>query len=586
MPYMLNKDVSFKYLMSLLKAGNSQFKKLKIALLADCASQHFKKALVGAGVANNLNLEVWEAEYDALESYVYDTSSELYTNEFDYIFIFQSPLKLYTKYSREELKEGFASNKVQFLQNILASIKERTKAKVLLTNFAEIDDAVFGNYANKTTRSFLYQVRKLNLAIMEIACSEKNLFVVDVNKLVSSKGFEQAFDPKLYIHADLVFNLDFLALIAINTAKMVAAIQGSFKKCVILDLDNTLWGGIIGDDGLENIQIGDLGLGKAFTNLQIWLRNLKERGIILAVSSKNNESIAKEAFEKHPGMVLRLEDISVFAANWETKVDNILFIQSILNIGFDSMVFLDDNPFERNIVRQNIPDITVPELPEDPAEYLPFLQSLNLFETASFSGEDSVRTKQYQEEAGRVALQKRFNSEAEYLESLNMVATAEPVNNFTCPRVAQLSQRSNQFNLRTIRYTEDDIARIMAAPNHYTLAVSLIDSYGDYGLISAVILERISAEEIFIDTWIMSCRVLKRGVESYVLNRIVEIAKENGFKFIIGEYIATAKNGLVKDHFKQLGFEQMGDTNKWRLDVDSFKNIPTFIKNANSYVID
>jgi FkbH-like protein len=239
---------------------------------------------------------------------------------------------------------------------------------------------------------------------------------------------------------------------------------GKFKKCVVLDLDNTVWGGIIGDDGLENIQVGSLGIGKAFTEFQYWVKKLKNRGVIVAVCSKNTESVAKEPFEKHPDMVLKLDDIAVFIANWENKVDNIRKIQQILNIGFDSMVFLDDNPFERNMVRENIPGLLVPELPEDPAEYLEYLYTLDLFETVSYTDNDAERTRQYQIEAQRITLFEKFTNEDDFLESLNMVSVVESFSKFNIPRVAQLSQRSNQFNLRTIRYTEADLEHIAASP--------------------------------------------------------------------------------------------------------------------------
>ena len=237
-------------------------------------------------------------------------------------------------------------------------------------------------------------------------------------------------------------------------------------------MDNTTWGGIIGDDGIEKIQIGTLGLGKAFTELQLWAKNLKERGIILAVCSKNTDHIAKEPFEKHPDMILRLEDIAVFVANWENKADNIRYIQSVLNIGFDSMVFLDDNPFERNLVRQELPEVTVPELPKDPAEYITYLQQFNLFETVSYSKLDSDRTSKYQEEAKRVGMKKSFASVDDYLGNLNMLAIAASFDDFNVPRIAQLTQRSNQFNLRTIRYTEKDVRDIMASDKHYSMSVS------------------------------------------------------------------------------------------------------------------
>jgi FkbH-like protein len=349
------------------------------------------------------------------------------------------------------------------------------------------------------------------------------------------------------------------------------------KKCVILDLDNTLWGGIIGDDGMENIQIGELGIGKAFTNLQMWLKQLKQRGIILAVCSKNDETIVREPFEKHPDMILKLSDIAVFVANWDNKVQNINYIQSILNIGFDSMVFLDDNPFERNMVKTHIPYITVPDLPEDPSEYLTYLRSCNLFETASFTPEDEQRTQQYQEEAQRAVVQKQCINEDEFLLSLNMHSVVKPFDKFSIPRVSQLTQRSNQFNLRTIRYTEEEISAIADSDEHITLDFTLEDKYGDYGLISIIILKK-QSDALFIDTWIMSCRVLKRGMEKFVLNQIAQQASKIGVKKIIGEYLPTAKNGLVKGHYNELGFTKCdGEDNLWILNLESYSDYSTFI---------
>jgi FkbH-like protein len=354
------------------------------------------------------------------------------------------------------------------------------------------------------------------------------------------------------------------------------AFQGLFKKCVILDLDNTVWGGIIGDDGIENIQIGQLGIGKAFTEFQRWLKKLRQRGIILAVCSKNTESVAKEPFEKHPEMVLRLSDIAVFMANWDNKADNIRKIQKILNIGFDSMVFLDDNPFERNVVQRNLPQITVPELPEDPALYLDYLYSLNLFETVSHSGEDVKRTEQYQKEAERTVFKESFTNEDDFLKNLDMVSETKPFASFTIPRVAQLSQRSNQFNLRTVRYTEEDMKRIAQSEKYLTLSFTLEDKFGDNGLICAIILEKTDSRTLFIDTWFMSCRVLKRGMESYVLNSIIDIAQKHGYDDIIGEYIPSPKNEIVRNHYKNLGFTAISE-NRWKLDITTYEQKKNFI---------
>lgn len=279
-------------------------------------------------------------------------------------------------------------------------------------------------------------------------------------------------------------------------------------------------------------------------------------------------------------MVLKLDDISVFIANWENKADNIRTIQSILNIGFDSMVFLDDNPFERNMVCENVPGVTVPELPEDPGDYLEFLYTQNLFETASYSNADKDRTKQYQVEAKRVTAAKAFTNEADFLKSLNMVSEVKGFDKFNTSRVAQLSQRSNQFNLRTVRYAEDQIAAIEQSDKYATFSFTLEDKFGDNGLIAVIIMEKKDSETLFIDTWFMSCRVLKRGMENYTLNTLVEYARENGFKKIIGEYIPTAKNGMVKEHYPNLGFEVIEGTETalWVLDVEKYQSRECYIE--------
>ncbi len=313
------------------------------------------------------------------------------------------------------------------------------------------------------------------------------------------------------------------------------------------------------------------------TNFQRWLKQLKEFGIILAVCSKNNEDTAKEPFEKHEEMVLRLDDISIFVANWEDKATNIKRIQESLNIGMDSIVFIDDNSFERNLVRQLIPDITVPELPEDPANYLEFLQSGNYFDTVSFSGESSDRTKLYKAEFERKKAEASFESIDDYLKSLEMVGQAQPFEESRYSRIAQLTQRSNQFNLRTIRYTEDEIRRIAESDNYITIDYCLRDKFGDHGLVGVIILEKRDTQELFIDTWLMSCRVLKRGMEEFIVNKLIETAKANGYKFVTAEYIPTPKNSMVKDIYSRMGFDSVGD-GKYSVFIDNYKTNKTYIQ--------
>jgi len=568
---------NFSQLKKNLKKDFSGLKKTKVAVLGDTATQFLTQALRGTGYDYGFDLQIWEADFNQIERQVFDPSSELYQFEPKLVIIFQSSHKLLGKYNKlkpETLAE-LAQMELASIDVINKTLTNNLKTKLIYYNYTEIDDGVFGNYANKTTSSFLLQLRKLNYELMLYATKHADFYLCDISTIQNLVGKTSFFQPSVYINTEMVLSIDVLPRVASKTLDIVSAINGNFKKAVILDLDNTTWGGIIGDDGLENIQLGTLGIGKAFTEFQYWIKKLKNRGIIVAVCSKNTEAVAKEPFEKHPDMVLHLEDIAVFVANWENKADNIRQIQSILNIGFDSMVFLDDNPFERNLVRENIPGICVPELPEDPAEYLEYLYTLNLFETVSFSNEDAERTKQYQTEAQRITLQQKFTNEDDFLKSLDMVSLVEPFNKFNTPRVAQLSQRSNQFNLTTVRYSDPDIESLAASEAHFTFSFTLRDKFGDNGLICVIILKKEDNNTLFIDTWLMSCRVLKRGMENFVLNTIANFSKEHGFKILKGEYIPTPKNDMVKEHYKNLGFEKAGDF--WALWVDHYENKKSFI---------
>lgn len=573
--------ISFKDIKKKLKQDLTGMPLLKVALVGDTATQFLATAIRGVGVYRRYNIDLFEAEYNQVERQLLDTTSDLYQFNADFIVIFQSTHKLGEHHSMlsTEQQATLADERISFLASVCENPALAGK-KIIYFNYPEIEDTVFGSYANKVDSSFTFQVRKLNYELMRLSQQYQNLFICDIAALQNKLGRDQMFAANVYTSTEMILSMDALPYVASRLMDIVCAVKGQFKKCLILDLDNTVWGGVIGDDGLEGIQLGHgLGIGKAFTEFQMWVKKLKQRGIIICVASKNNEETAKEPFEKHPDMVLKLNDIAVFQANWDTKVDNIRTIQQILNIGFDSMVFLDDNPFERNMVRENIKGITVPELPEDPAEYLEYLYSLNLFETASYSNLDKDRTKQYQVEAQRVSLSKTFTNEADFLKSLNMVSVVSGFTKFNTPRVAQLSQRSNQFNLRTVRYTDADIEALANDPSVIDLSFTLEDKFGDNGLIAVVIMKPLDKETLFVDTWFMSCRVLKRGMENFTLNTMVERAKAAGYKRIVGEYLPTPKNKMVENHYTGLGFSKIegAETAQYELKVGEYQPRESYI---------
>ncbi|MDA8695592.1 HAD-IIIC family phosphatase [Flavobacteriales bacterium] len=421
-----------------------------------------------------------------------------------------------------------------------------------------------------------HHIRAIREGLLTLTAEYSHVLFLDLQSLISEVGRDSAYDNKLRNMADHPYSLKFTRILATKMAALHDLANGRVQKCCILDLDHTLWGGVIGDDGLDGIQIGRDGIGKAYREIQLWARELRRRGIILAICSKNTEHIAREPFQKHPDMVLREEDIAVFVANWEDKASNIRYIQEVLNIGFDSMVFIDDNPMERAIVREHLPEVMVPELPEAPEDYLQYLERLDLFNALSKVSIDSVdRTKQYQIEAQRVKEQKSSGSLDEFLSDLSMAAKVKtPFASGDVARISELYQRSNQFNLTTIRYSEADVRELIQDSAYLTFSFRLEDKFGEHGIVSLVV-AKITPFELQIESWVMSCRVLKRTLEHFVMNTLVQAARWHGCNRITGTYRPTPKNGLVKDLFPQLGFNASQDG--FMLDLSPDTSFPSHI---------
>jgi len=570
--------ISYTALRKLAKQCNQPVKRL--AIVGDCATQQLSAAIAGESVRRNYQLAVLDTDYDQMEAQLLDPNSELYQFQPDFILMFASAEKVKKRFQDTVPAEraSFAEKEMQRFCSLWQAAAANCKAKILMFDFPEESDAVFGSFALRTPVSFGYQLRKLNMLLSErIAESYPQVYPIALSAIQSERGRSQFFEDRTWYLAKLAVIPDALPDVASRILDTVIALAGRVKKCVVVDLDNTLWGGVIGDDGIDGIQLGELGDGPAFVALQKWLLELKRRGILLAVCSKNNDDTAREPFEKHPETVLRLEDFAAFVANWDNKADNIRKIQQTLNIGMDSFVFLDDNPFERNLVREMLPEVTVPELPEDPALVPAYVEGLHLFEAVSYSEEDSARTAQYQAEASRTAAQASFTSYDDYLVSLEMQGEILPFDSFHYPRIAQLTQRSNQFNLRTVRYSEADIAAIAQDPEYFTRYMTLSDKFGEHGLISVVICKKQSADTLFIDTWLMSCRVLRRGVEGCLFDAIVKMTLDSGFRYLTAEYLPTAKNKMVAHFYDEIGMQPNGD-GTYRLDCTQHQNHSHYIK--------
>ncbi len=559
--------------------NKSEVKELRLAVLGNCSTQFFSEAIEGYGRLTGLDISVFDADYNQIEEQLLDPKSEVYDFRPKQILIWLCTEKLYEEYldMSFSMRNSFADRYIKKIEHYWMLVEKVSDARIIQLNFTEIDDKPIGQLSCKVDATFVYQIRKLNYLLQDMALNNNRVYMVDALAVQIDLGREVYYSAQQYYNAKMAVAMNALPFLAKAVIDVLKAMQGMIKKCIVLDLDNTLWGGVIGDDGLEGIEIGELGKGHVYSNLQRWIKQLKEYGVILAVCSKNEENIAKEPFEKHEDMILSLDDISIFVSNWDDKAANIKLIQESLNIGMDSIVFLDDNPFERNLVRDRFPEIEVPELPEDPSKWLSFLQRQNYFETASFSSTNSDRTKLYQAEFARKKMELTFETIDDYLGNLEMIGEAKPFEKLKYPRIAQLTQRSNQFNLRTIRYTDDEIERIANDDHYITLYFTLKDKFGDHGLVSVVIMEKRPNDTVFIDTWLMSCRVLKRGMEEFVVNHIVSTAAEEGNKTIIAEYIETSKNHMVKDIYDKMGFLKVKD-NYYCLNISDYKEQKTYIR--------
>ncbi|HYN08785.1 MAG TPA: HAD-IIIC family phosphatase [Vicinamibacterales bacterium] len=449
-----------------------------------------------------------------------------------------------------------------------AVFHERTGSEIVLDNFHAFSWRASGNFGAKLPGDPTTFVRRLNLALGDRA--PRFVHVNDVAALAERRGLETWFDERYWYLAKQAVSFDCVPDYCRSLASIIGAILGRSKKCLLLDLDNTLWGGVVGDDGLAGIQIGEgSGEGEAFKAFQTYLKQLKDRGVLLAVCSKNDDSIARSAFTDHPDMVLRLDDFVVFKANWEPKSGNIRAIAREMDLPLESFVFVDDNPAEREEVAQALPEVTIPAMPDDAAGFVRALDAERLFEVVALTTEDLQRTATYHARRETLDALGGATDVGAYLASLLMTASVRPFEPVSFERITQLVNKTNQFNLTTPRVVPAEIERLASDPRTVTFSVRLQDRFADHGLIS-VFFAHADGPALVIDAWLMSCRVLGRGVERLLFNHVLAAARERTLSEIVGEYKPTDRNMLVKDHYAGLGFTRDGGdgtSERWRLRV-------------------
>lgn len=547
----------------------------RVAVLGFCTTQYYAAALRGLGHASGFPLAIYESEYNTVHQTILDERSDFYSFEPDFVVFLtavQALRNVLLSVDPSERQE-VAAREAEDLVALVTRAAAVPGATVVVHEFVLPYERPWGNFSARVDGSLHNAVARVNDRLRALAAELPNVYTVDLDYVASWLGKRAWFDERLWFHSRSFCHLEALPAVVSQAMDVFRAVKGRSYKCVALDLDNTLWGGTIGDDGLEGIRLGDLGEGEAYVQFQTWLRELGSRGILLSVCSKNDPEKAREPFRSHPDMVLREDDITCFIANWDNKADNLRELARRLNIGVDSIVFLDDSAFERNLVREFVPEVCVPELPSDPADFVPYLESLNLFEAAQFSDEDRRRRDFYRANVLREEQQTRFTNVDEYLASLTMEAAFERFDDLHLPRIAQLVQRTNQFNLTTVRHSTAELKSFMEDPEYFPYYVTLSDRFGDNGLISVVIGKR-TDDRLELVTWLMSCRVISRRLEEFVLDQLVEAARAADVTALRGTYVPTAKNNLVADHYEKLGFrlvDQNGDAGTvWELDVDDY----------------
>jgi FkbH-like protein len=570
------------------QVADTRFDRLRLAILAGSTVDHLLPSIRVAGLRRGLHFQTYAGRYRQYRQELLDSKSQLFDFRPDIVlfsfvaneFLGATPIGV----SAEEA-DHVIDTTVQDLRGMWNRAKDSLRALVIQQSLLDVEPPLFGAFDATVPGAPARLVARLNAALADAACTDGILWL-DITRASARDGLDKWFDAVRWIHAKMEIGPMAAPLYGDLVARLIAAARGKSRKCLVLDLDNTLWGGVVGDDGVEGIVLGqDGGLGEAHLALQRYAKTLMDRGVILSVCSKNDPAIAEAAFDTRPEMLLKRSDFAAFQANWSDKVTNLEIIAGQLNIGLDSLVFVDDNPVERAFVRTRLPMVAVPELPSDPAHFVPCIAEAGYFESIAFSREDRERSTLYSANKQRARLQSAAGGMDAFLEQLGMSVDFGPVSPLNIARVTQLINKTNQFNTTTMRLTENEVTAFAAVPGAILLQFRLLDKFGDNGLVSVMIVMPVEDEPGVLDmiVWVMSCRVFGRQLEHEALNIVVEMARYNGARTLRATFKPTAKNAVIKDMFAKLGFfrddeiEQADHSSRWILPLDDYIPHPTHI---------
>ncbi len=564
-----------------------QNRKIKIAILGSFTLEGVREALLIKCLKESIYPLIYTGSYNQYNQEILDSASNLYDFRPNIVILdldtrtvagenyFQLDSDGQSMHGKAWIKSTLST-----ILGLIRKIQENSKASILLHNFEVPTYSPLGIIDNKQSYSFRLLVQELNSELRDVLRNDPRTFLFDFERFASKIGKDNLIDYKMYYLGDFRINPKVIPDLCDEYVPYIRALLSMTKKCLVLDLDGVLWSGVIGEDGLSGIKLGPTPEGQPFLDLQKYILGLYNRGVILAINSANNVDDAMEVFRKHPYMMLKEDHFAAMQINWQDKVSNMKAIAEQVEIGIDSLVFVDDNHVNREVVKQALPEVLTIDLPSDPSLYPKTIMDMHVFDSLQLTSEDKVRGKMYAEQRKRQEFQRAAGDINEYLKVLQIVVTIEKASKFNIPRISQLTQKTNQFNVTTRRYLEDDITKMADSDNFLVVSVKVEDKFGDSGLTGLAIIEK-DPQRWRIDSFLLSCRVLGRNVEDTLLAYIIEQAAQEGARILVGEFIPTKKNAPAKDFFAKHGFSKVSELNGseiWEYDLQQVRQFPQFVK--------
>jgi FkbH-like protein len=551
--------------------------KFKLAILRSFTVEPIVPLLRAEAFGYGIDLEVHVGDFNTYIQDMLDNQSSLYRFAPNAVVLAvradQAAPELWRDFAdlAPEAAQQAAERVVRGYEQWIGAFRKHSQAALIIHSLERPSSPSLGVLDEQSEAGQSGLIRQINRELRRIAAGFHGVYVLDYDALVARHGSERWNDERKWLMARLPIAAGYLLHMAREWMRFIVPLSGRTAKVLVVDLDNTLWGGVIGEDGTTGIKVGPEYPGAAYQALHRTLLDLSRKGILLAVCSKNNLDDAMEAMEKHPGMLVRPKHFAAMRINWTDKAQNLREIAQELNVGTDSLAFLDDNPFEREQVRAALPEITVIDLGKDPLEYASAVRNCAVFERLTLSSEDQQRTEMYAAQKQRAGAEQNFQSKEDFFRFLEQEAELEPVSDLTLARVAQLTQKTNQFNLTTRRYTEPQIAEMAKQPEWHIFSIRVRDRFGDHGLVGVAIAHD-EADQCEVDTFLLSCRVIGRTVETALLAHLAESAAQRGRKRLVGWFLPTKKNAPARDFYEQHGFnrqETNGTGSLWTLDLKS-----------------